>query len=395
MRFDDSHIPSFPNDPNIQCGLTPVQVKIMSKVLLEGLHKYFGAVHAVQNVTLEIKDGEFAVLVGPSGCGKTTTLRMVAGLEEVSRGTIKFDDKVVNSLPPKSRDIAMVFQSYALYPHLTTAENMAFGLKMRGRPKSEIAEAVQRAAALLNISELLDRKPRELSGGQRQRVAMGRAIVRRPRGFLFDEPLSNLDAALRVEMRVEIKKLHQSLKTTIIYVTHDQVEAMTLADKIVVMNKGEIVQVGEPLTVYRRPTTKFIAGFIGSPKMNFIPCRLLETSTGGLAAEPPDGTHCNIPDDRVDAYRPYLNRPLEIGLRPQHLTLGGPELANTQYLESTVDVVEPTGSETLISFTIKGHVMTAFGNPNVAKNPGQRIRLQAQMDHMHLIDPQNEQIVAV
>lgn len=367
----------------------------MSKVSLEGLHKYFGAVHAVQNLTLEIKDGEFAVLVGPSGCGKTTTLRMVAGLEEVSRGTIKFDDEVVNSLPPKSRDIAMVFQNYALYPHMTTAENLAFGLKMRGRPKSEIAEAVQRAAALLNISELLERKPRELSGGQRQRVAMGRAIVRRPRVFLFDEPLSNLDAALRVEMRVEIKKLHQRLKTTIIYVTHDQVEAMTLADKIVVMNKGEIVQVGEPLTVYGRPTTKFIAGFIGSPKMNFIPCRLLETSTGGLAAELPDGTHFNIPDDRVDAYRPHLNRPVEIGLRPQHLTVGGPKLANTQYLESTVDVVEPTGSETLISFTIKGHVMTAFGNPNVTTNPGQRIRLQAHMDHMHLIDPQNEQIVAV
>src|SRR5246500_4014401 len=249
----------------------------MGQVVLKGINKFYDGVHAVKDVNLQIRDKEFVVLVGPSGCGKTTTLRMIAGLEGISSGEIAVDGEVVNDVPPKDRDMAMVFQNYALYPHMTVYENMSFGLRLKRYPKDEIARRVQEAARILDITELLDRKPRQLSGGQRQRVAMGRAIVRNPKVFLFDEPLSNLDAKLRVQMRIEIKKVHQKVRTTTVYVTHDQVEAMTLADRVVVMNKGRIEQIGSPNELYHNPATRFVAGFIGSPAMNFMPCRLEET----------------------------------------------------------------------------------------------------------------------
>src|SRR5688572_9630333 len=254
----------------------------MAKVLLRDLNKKYDDTHAVKNVNLEIRDREFVVLVGPSGCGKTTTLRMVAGLEEITSGEISIDGRVVNDLPPMDRDIAMVFQNYALYPHMSVYDNMAFGLKMRKFGRDEIQKRVREAAEILGIQPLLARRPRQLSGGQRQRVAMGRAIVRHPKVFLFDEPLSNLDAKLRVQMRTEIKKVHQKVRTTTVYVTHDQVEAMTLADRVVVMNQGRIEQVGSPNELYHRPATRFVASFIGSPAMNFVPCEL-EESDGRLA----------------------------------------------------------------------------------------------------------------
>jgi len=250
----------------------------MAQVVLKDLNKKYDEVHAVKDVNLTIRDKEFMVFVGPSGCGKTTTLRMVAGLEEITAGEISIGDRVVNDLPPKDRDIAMVFQNYALYPHMTVYENMSFGLKMRKFPKPEIAKRVQEAAEILGIQELLKRKPRQLSGGQRQRVAVGRAIVRHPQVFLFDEPLSNLDAKLRVQMRVELKRLHERLETTAIYVTHDQVEAMTLGSRVVVMKDGWVQQVGEPLEIYSKPANKFVAGFIGSPAMNFLPVTVSETN---------------------------------------------------------------------------------------------------------------------
>ncbi|MGH7404228.1 MAG: ABC transporter ATP-binding protein, partial [Candidatus Rokuibacteriota bacterium] len=250
----------------------------MAQVVLKDLNKKYDEVHAVKDVNLTIRDKEFMVFVGPSGCGKTTTLRMVAGLEEITGGEISIGDRVVNDLPPKDRDIAMVFQNYALYPHMSVYDNMAFGLKMRKFPKTEIAKRVQDAAEILGIQELLKRKPRQLSGGQRQRVAVGRAIVRHPQVFLFDEPLSNLDAKLRVQMRVELKRLHERLETTAIYVTHDQVEAMTLGSRVVVMKDGWVQQVGEPLEIYSRPANKFVAGFIGSPAMNFLPVTISEAN---------------------------------------------------------------------------------------------------------------------
>src|SRR4249920_2257685 len=263
----------------------------MAQVVLKDLNKKFDEVHAVKDVNLTIRDKEFMVFVGPSGCGKTTTLRMVAGLEEISSGEISIGDRVVNDLPPKDRDIAMVFQNYALYPHMTVYDNMAFGLKMRKFAKPEIEKRVKEAAEILGIQELLKRKPRQLSGGQRQRVAVGRAIVRHPQVFLFDEPLSNLDAKLRVQMRVELKRLHERLETTAIYVTHDQVEAMTLGTRVVVMKDGRVQQVGEPLELYGRPANKFVAGFIGSPAMNFVDVSI---SGDGLRAEA-EGLRLQIP----------------------------------------------------------------------------------------------------
>src|SRR5213595_506377 len=265
----------------------------MAQVMMKDLNKKYDEVHAVKDVNLHIRDKEFIVLVGPSGCGKSTTLRMVAGLEEITAGEIAIGDRVVNDLPPKDRDIAMVFQNYALYPHMTVYDNMAFGLKMRKFPKPEIQKRVQDAAEILGIQELLKRKPRQLSGGQRQRVAVGRAIVRHPQVFLFDEPLSNLDAKLRVQMRVELKKLHQRLGTTAIYVTHDQVEAMTLGDRVVVMRDGWVQQVGDPMTLYNEPANRFVAGFIGSPAMNFADVRIAGEN-GGLWAEG-EGIRLKVP----------------------------------------------------------------------------------------------------
>src|SRR6266852_4695160 len=269
----------------------------MAQVALRQIVKTFDKTPAVQGIDLDIADREFVVLVGPSGCGKTTTLRMVAGLEEATSGEIYIGDQLVNDVPPKDRDIAMVFQNYALYPHMTVFENMSFGLRLKKFPKAEIRERVQGAARILDITELLDRRPKQLSGGQRQRVAMGRAIVRNPKVFLFDEPLSNLDAKLRVQMRTEIKKVHQKVTTTTVYVTHDQIEAMTLADRVVVMNFGRIEQIGTPHEVYHRPQTRFVAGFIGSPAMNFLSCRLVENN-GGLTVRLSDQLSLPLPADR-------------------------------------------------------------------------------------------------
>src|SRR3954447_23186318 len=268
---------------------------------------YDGGVQAVKGIDLEIADREFVVLVGPSGCGKSTTLRMIAGLEEITEGEIWIGGDVVNDVPPRDRDIAMVFQNYALYPHMSVFDNMAFGLKLRKFPKDEIKRRVDDAARILDIAPLLERKPRALSGGQRQRVAMGHAIVRNPKVFLFDEPLSNLDAKLRVQMRTEIKKVHQTIPTTTVYVTHDQVEAMTLADRVVVMNHGVIEQVGSPQDLYHNPATRFVAGFIGSPAMNFLPCRV-QDGQGGLAVRINDRIMLPVPPNRVDRYGPYKGK---------------------------------------------------------------------------------------
>ena len=291
----------------------------MADVALRNVVKNYDEVPAVRGVSLSIPDKEFIVLVGPSGCGKSTTLRMIAGLEEVSAGDILIGGEVVNDVPPRDRDIAMVFQNYALYPHMTVFENMSFGLKLRRVKKSEIRARVEQAARILDITDLLARRPKQLSGGQRQRVAMGRAIVRNPKVFLFDEPLSNLDAKLRVQMRTEIKRVHQKVRTTTVYVTHDQVEAMTLADRVVVMNGGIIEQVGTPADLYHHPRTHFVAGFIGSPAMNFLPCRL-EQNGIGLIARLSDQLALPVPASHADRYRQGIGKPLVFGLRPEHIT---------------------------------------------------------------------------
>ncbi|HLO68302.1 MAG TPA: sn-glycerol-3-phosphate ABC transporter ATP-binding protein UgpC [Holophaga sp.] len=299
----------------------------MGDLQIKALKKAYGDVKVLQGLDLEIQDGEFVVFVGPSGCGKSTLLRCIAGLEEITEGELRIGGKVMNDVPPSKRGIAMVFQSYALYPHMTVAENMAFGLKLAGASKQEIAAAVARAAAILQIEPLLERKPKALSGGQRQRVAIGRAIVRKPDVFLFDEPLSNLDAALRVQMRVELSRLHQDLKTTMIYVTHDQVEAMTLANRIVVINRGVIEQVGSPLELYHRPANLFVAGFIGSPKMNFLPCAFASAEGGMAWVVLKDGTRVRV---AADASGLAEGTPLTLGIRPEHLGASsepGPETA--------------------------------------------------------------------
>src|SRR5580765_6662140 len=318
----------------------------MARVAMRSLNKKYDDVHAVIDVNLDITDQEFVVLVGPSGCGKTTTLRMVAGLESITSGNISIDEKVVNELPPMDRDIAMVFQNYALYPHMSVHDNMAFGLKMRKFDKPEIGRRVQEAAEILGIQELLKRKPRQLSGGQRQRVAVGRAIVRHPQVFLFDEPLSNLDAKLRVQMRVELKRLHERLETTAIYVTHDQVEAMTLGDRVVVMKDGWIQQVGEPLELYAHPANKFVAGFIGSPAMNFADVTI--NDTGGSVTAESQGLRLQVPPAKAAALRAYKGQTVAFGVRPEdvHIATGSDPAGLT--FDATVEVVEPLGSEILL-----------------------------------------------
>src|SRR5216110_2614531 len=292
----------------------------MADVTLRKVVKRYDEVEAVRGIDLDIADHEFVVLVGPSGCGKTTTLRMIAGLEDITGGEILIGGDVVNDVPPKDRDIAMVFQNYALYPHMTVHENMSFGLRLKKLPKDEIRRRVAAVAGILGIGELLDRKPKQLSGGQRQRVAMGRAIVRNPKVFLFDEPLSNLDAKLRVQMRIEIKKVHQKVRTTTVYVTHDQVEAMTLADRVVVMNHGRIEQIGTPNDLYHKPATRFVAGFIGSPAMNFVPCRLEEVA-GELHVRLTDRIGFPLPPARAARYQNVpRDEKLLLGIRPEHIT---------------------------------------------------------------------------
>ena len=362
----------------------------MAKVLIKDLNKKYDDVHAVKNVNLEIRDREFVVLVGPSGCGKTTTLRMVAGLEDITSGEISIDGRVVNDLAPMDRDIAMVFQNYALYPHMSVQDNMAFGLKMRKFPKTEIQKRVQEAAEILGIQELLKRKPRQLSGGQRQRVAVGRAIVRHPQVFLFDEPLSNLDAKLRVQMRVELKRLHDRLETTAIYVTHDQVEAMTLGSRVVVMKDGWVQQVGEPMEIYTRPQNKFVAGFIGSPAMNFIPVTIAETS-GSLYAQA-NGLRVKVPAALQARLGAYKGQPVTLGVRPEDLRVSSSMDADTTF-EAVVDVVEPLGAEILLDATVAGQSVVARVEPSVKSRPHEKIRLSFVPERMHFFDNKTEQVI--
>jgi multiple sugar transport system ATP-binding protein len=360
----------------------------MAQVILRDLNKKYDEVHAVKDVNLNILDKEFVVLVGPSGCGKSTTLRMVAGLEEITAGEIQIGDRIVNDLPPKDRDIAMVFQNYALYPHMTVYDNMAFGLKMRKFPKPEIQKRVREAAEILGIQELLKRKPRQLSGGQRQRVAVGRAIVRHPQVFLFDEPLSNLDAKLRVQMRVELKKLHERLETTAIYVTHDQVEAMTLGDRVVVMKDGWIQQVGEPLELYGQPSNRFVAGFIGSPAMNFIETTAIG-SDGNVYVEAP-GLRVKVPADLTPRLAGYKGQPVTLGIRPEDLQLAtGSEPADLT-CEAVVEVMEPLGSEILLDARVGNTTVVARVDPTVRVKVHEPIRLVFVPERMHLFDPKTE-----
>ena len=366
----------------------------MADVRLHKLVKNYEDTPAVRGIDLDIADKEFVVLVGPSGCGKSTTLRMIAGLEEVSAGDITIAGEVVNDVPPKDRDIAMVFQNYALYPHMTVYQNMSFALRLKKVAKEEIARRVEDAARILGISELLQRKPKQLSGGQRQRVAMGRAIVRDPKVFLFDEPLSNLDAKLRVQMRTEIKKVHQKVKTTTVYVTHDQVEAMTLADRVVVMNGGRIEQVGAPNHLYHAPATKFVASFIGSPAMNLMPCHI-EEAAGGLRVRVGDGLSFPVPPERTQRYRAYIGKSrLVFGLRPEHIVEQRAQLEPHQHpFEAELDVTEPMGMETMVFFRLAGTEICGRVHPNAGAQAGKRMKLAADLSNMHLIDDETAQVL--
>ena len=366
----------------------------MAPVLIRNVEKNFDGVRAVRGIDLDIPDNAFIVLVGPSGCGKSTTLRMVAGLEDVSAGEIWIGDRLVNDLPPGRRDIAMVFQNYALYPHMSVRENIAFGLRQRRMPKAEINRMVGEAADVLGITPLLGRKPRQLSGGQRQRVAMGRAMVRDPAVFLFDEPLSNLDAKLRVQMRTEIKRLHQTVPTTTIYVTHDQVEAMTLADQVVVMNDGAIEQFAEPQTLYHSPASQFVAGFIGSPSMNFFDAQLEGQGDDLVVRLANNGDTLAVPASRRAAYAPYGGKDVVFGIRPEHLSEPeDPSAGGT--IRATVDVVEPLGLETLVYFYLApGNSYCARLAPTTGARARQPISLSPDMEQMHLIDPATGRVVA-
>ncbi|MDZ7800566.1 MAG: sn-glycerol-3-phosphate ABC transporter ATP-binding protein UgpC [Trueperaceae bacterium] len=360
----------------------------MGEVIMDGIYKRFGDVVAVQDFNLKVENEEFVVLVGPSGCGKTTTLRMIAGLEEISDGTLSIDDKVVNDVPPKDRDIAMVFQNYALYPHMNVHQNMSFGLRLRKTPKDEIQRRVQDAADILQIGHLLDRRPRELSGGQRQRVALGRAIVREPKVFLMDEPLSNLDAKLRVEMRASISKLHKRLGVTTVYVTHDQVEAMTMGTRIVLMKDGVIHQVADPITLYDKPVNRFVAGFIGSPAMNFM---VGEVTDGRLKSAnfdiKPNG-------ELLEKLHQHRNKKVYVGIRPENLGLKGyttvPEKDNV--VRATIEVVEPLGAETHILASVGGdQTVVARVDPHAPVNAGDEIELLADPDFLHAFDMEGDE----
>jgi multiple sugar transport system ATP-binding protein len=356
----------------------------MANVWLRNLTKKFDKVVAVNNVNLEIADREFVVLVGPSGCGKTTTLRMIAGLEEITEGEIYIKGRLVNKLAPKDRNIAMVFQSYALYPHMKVFDNMAFGLKMRKVPKEDVKERVQKAAQILGIEALLARKPRQLSGGQRQRVALGRAIVRNPEVFLFDEPLSNLDAKLRLQMRTELKKLHERLQATVVYVTHDQVEAMTMGDRIVVMKDGVVHQVGNPLELYNRPENLFVAGFIGSPAMNFIPCRLLQEDSLFFI----DTGDFSIPlPDRIASKLDFSENEFVFGIRPEDIYEKGPgqePSVERPIIEAKVNVVEPLGKEISLDVSTGANSLTVLLGAETKAKPHQEIDLTLNLDKAHL-----------
>lgn len=360
----------------------------MATVNLKNLCKvYDGNVKAVDNVNIDIEDREFVVLVGPSGCGKSTTLRMVAGLEDITSGELYIDDKLVNDVPPKDRDIAMVFQNYALYPHMTVYDNMAFGLKIRKFDKAEIEQRVREAAKILDIEELLDRKPKALSGGQRQRVAVGRAIVRQPKVFLFDEPLSNLDAKLRVQMRAEISSLHHRLEATMIYVTHDQVEALTMADKIVVMKFGIIQQIGKPLELYNQPVNKFVAGFIGSPPMNFLETKVEAKGDEIFVNE---GTFkLRVLPDQAKLLKPYVGKNVTTGIRPEDVQYSEKPI-DGETLLGTVTVVEPLGSETHVYVsTSKAQVVGKIA-PEFEVHPDDKVALVVLMEKAKFFDIETE-----
>jgi multiple sugar transport system ATP-binding protein len=363
----------------------------MANVKITRLEKSYAGVPAVRGIDLEIPDGEFTVLVGPSGCGKSTLLRTIAGLEDIDAGTIEIGGEVVNEMRPRDRDVAMVFQDYALYPHMTVHGNISLSLRARNMPKPEIEERVQRTAGMLGIGNLLHRYPRQLSGGQRQRVAIGRAIVRNPRVFLFDEPLSNLDAQLRDEMRGELKRLHQEIATTMIYVTHDQIEAMTLADRIVLMRDGKIEQLGSPLDLYERPATLFVAGFLGSPKMNFIPGQLVVN--GSAAVQFPDGTTLALPDRR-SVPAEWAGRAVTFGIRPQHFNRDPNALSGqAARVSAHVELLQPTGSRALITFPFGGMPVMAELASHDVQRPGETVELYMDMSRVILIDPESGGVI--
>jgi multiple sugar transport system ATP-binding protein len=363
----------------------------MAEVRLEDISKHFNEVIAVKDFNLSIKDREFVVLVGPSGCGKTTTLRMIAGLETITDGNIYIGKRLINRLPAKDRNIAMVFQNYALYPHMTVYQNMAFGLEQRKTPKEEVKERVKEAAEILGIQDLMDRKPKQLSGGQRQRVAVGRAIVRKPEVFLFDEPLSNLDAKLRVQTRVELKKLHERLATTIVYVTHDQVEAMTMGDRIVVMKDGLIQQVGSPLELYNAPTNMFVAGFIGSPAMNFFEAELVRS--GDLLSLQTDSFSIDLPSEKTAVLKGYPEKKVIAGIRPEDF-LRAEKHVPGRTIQSTVEVVEPIGSEIYLNVSAGECALTASVDRKIHVKPHQSFILKPALDYLHLFDIRNENALA-
>ncbi len=368
----------------------------MARVVLESVSKSFGNVEAVKDFNLTVEDKEFAILVGPSGCGKSTALRMIAGLEEPTAGMIHIGEREVNDLPPKDRDIAMVFQEYALYPHMSVYKNMAFGLKLRKFPREEIDQRVKEAAEILGIQNLLERKPKQLSGGQRQRVAVGRAIVRKPAVFLFDEPLSNLDAKLRVQMRAELSKIHDRLQTTMIYVTHDQVEAMTMGTKIVVMKDGFIQQIGEPLEVYNHPVNLFVAGFIGSPVMNFFPSRLI--SKEGRLFIDAESFRLPIPTRKAPHYQPRVGADVVFGMRPNDIydRLFAPDRVKENIVKAVVDVIEPLGSEIHLNVSSGKHNFVAAVDVQTSVKVHQQIELAFDLEKMHLFekDPPNLRVQA-
>ncbi|HCL63519.1 MAG TPA: sugar ABC transporter ATP-binding protein [Rhizobium sp.] len=350
----------------------------MASVTISGVEKYFGHLGIIHDVNIEIEDREFVVLVGPSGCGKSTLLRMIAGLESISKGQIKIGEKTINDIPPRNRDIAMVFQNYALYPHMTVSENIGFSLKLKKLQKQEIDAKINEAAEILNLTPYLERSPKQLSGGQRQRVAMGRALVRDAQVFLFDEPLSNLDAKLRVVMRTEIKALHQRLQTTSIYVTHDQIEAMTMADRIVVMNKGRVEQIGTPMELYDFPINLFVADFIGSPSMNFIE-GTVTSENGSLFVKAGDGTHLSIPKGNAAK----AGQKVVYGARPEHLVLvtGGDEGFNAE-----IEVVEPTGPNIQLFAKVAGHLICVLTTDRRTFEPGATIRVHCPEESVHIFD---------
>jgi multiple sugar transport system ATP-binding protein len=367
----------------------------MADLKIAGLHKYYGAVHAVKGIDLDVPAGEFTVLVGQSGCGKSTLLRTIAGLEEADEGSIEIGGQEVTHLPPRDRDIAMVFQNYALYPYMTVFDNIAFGLRARKTPKAEIEPKVRRAAQMLAIEPYLDRFPRQLSGGQLQRVAIGRAVVRNARLYLFDEPLSNLDAQLRDEMRGEIKRLHQELDKTMIYVTHDQIEAMTMADRIVLLRDGCIEQAGAPLDLYERPATRYVAGFLGSPSMNFVPARLTAADGSGLAVQVEDGTQLPLPAARVGRLTQWLEQTVTLGIRPEHMSRAGPGDRRPGLVTKNVviELVQPTGSRTYATFRLGEAQLVAELQAHDVSKPGESLDLAIDMNRAVIIDPESGKVL--